>query len=310
MPTGLPKHSGPKTAIVIHLGYGQKLNHVAVLDLNSTYDRVPRALLMKKVNWRLTDNTANMISTILLPMSIKTGGDATKPIGWISRGVPQGSPVSPCLFNLFMNGYAERLSKGMRQCKIPEQDWMLTMFADDVKINANEPQTLQNQLALSERWSTSNDMSWSTSNCTVLTRQRRRHERTIHTIQKNHLNGETDKVAWIRNNQQRSEGTRQDGETEEGKTTTLHAETSRNILEKHGVTDAPKHMRHIRNVEGNVRETHDPTKPGTGPNRGKTGERHHHIHIGNLLRSKKKQAERHRLDQHTTKKKKIEVEKP
>lgn len=43
------------------------------------------------------------------------------------------------------------------------------MFADDVKINPNEPKTLQKLLALSKRWSTSNDMSWSTWKCTILT---------------------------------------------------------------------------------------------------------------------------------------------
>lgn len=31
------------------------------------------------------------------------------------------------------------------------------------------------------------------------------------------------------------------------------------------MTDASKHMRHVRNVNGNIRDTHDPARPGTGP---------------------------------------------
>lgn len=118
---------------------------------------------------RLTDNTTNMASTILQPMAIKVDGDASNARGWVPRGLPQGYPVGLCLLNLFMDGYTERLWEGMRHSKIPEQDRMLTMFADVMKINAIEPQTLQKLLALSERWSTSNDMSWSTSKCTILT---------------------------------------------------------------------------------------------------------------------------------------------
>lgn len=77
---------GTETAIVRNLKVGQKLNHVAVLDLKSANDRVLRDLLMREVNWRLTDNTANMTSTVQQVMAIKTGGDATNAIGWVSRG--------------------------------------------------------------------------------------------------------------------------------------------------------------------------------------------------------------------------------
>lgn len=43
------------------------------------------------------------------------------------------------------------------------------MFADDVKLNAEEPMRLERLLTLSEQWSKRTRMMWSTQKCVVLT---------------------------------------------------------------------------------------------------------------------------------------------
>lgn len=46
-------------------------------------------------------------------------------------------PVRLFLIDLFMDEHAERPSEGKRQYKNREHDWVLTMFVNDVKRNAN-----------------------------------------------------------------------------------------------------------------------------------------------------------------------------
>lgn len=166
---GFQRITGTETAILRHLYLGQKLGYTAVLDLKSAYDTVPRDRLVNETQRVLKANTCSMVTAVLQPMQISTVNDVTDTTGWVTRGVPQGSPVSPCLFNLFMDSYAELLARETAQRGTSKTRWAVTMFADDVKINASDPAVLQQLLSISELWSRSNGMRWSTSKCLALT---------------------------------------------------------------------------------------------------------------------------------------------
>lgn len=106
-----------------------------MLDLKGAYDTGPRNL-MKKVKTRLTGNTSSMIVTVLQRMVVKTVRDSTNTNGLVTNNVPQGAPVSPAMFNLFIYGYAELSTRKTKQLTIQRSEWAVTMFADDVKRNA------------------------------------------------------------------------------------------------------------------------------------------------------------------------------
>lgn len=166
---GFQRNTGTETAIIRHIGHGEELKYSAVLDLQSAYDRVPRNMLMREVTKRLPKDTAGMVSTMMKKMEIVTAGDLTETKGYISRGVPQGSPLSPCLFNLYMDTYPEYLTNRTPRGASEERKWAITMFADDVKVMAADTEVLQALLHRSAEWATNYGMKWSTQKCVIVT---------------------------------------------------------------------------------------------------------------------------------------------
>ncbi len=60
----------------------------------------------------------------------------------VDRGVAQGSPLSPTLYNMFMDTFAELLDT--TPARAPKEPWK--MFADDVKLSTVNEKGLQRLL--------------------------------------------------------------------------------------------------------------------------------------------------------------------
>lgn len=73
---------------------------MAFLDLEKAYDKVDRRLLFTIMRKWIDEETTKMVSSLLGPIRILTSGDPTDYIAYLTRGVPQGSPSSPVLFNI------------------------------------------------------------------------------------------------------------------------------------------------------------------------------------------------------------------
>ena len=114
----------------------------AVLDMRGAYPGVSRYAMATKMRNRLPENVPNMTSPFLSPDTISTLGDETKKERILPVGIPEGSPLSPCLFTISIDILSERLD-----CISPMKcAWPASIFAEDGKLRARSVVTDCRQL--------------------------------------------------------------------------------------------------------------------------------------------------------------------
>ena len=137
---------------------GQKWT--AVLDLKSAYDTVHRDLLLERCAKVLPDHITAMISHTLQTLTVITVGDDTKTEAKIDRGVTQGGPASPTIFNIFIDTLANALQKHQWN---PNIGLPAHLYADDVILHLKSMLDLQRGLIIWERWALKCGMRWALS---------------------------------------------------------------------------------------------------------------------------------------------------
>ena len=137
---------------------------IAVLDLKAAYDSVPRGALMHLVRKALSPDLANMVHLFLAPGKVAAVGDAHPQWYTVDRGVPQGSPLSPCVFNIFMDSLASAVEEAFPKVSSPP----ITLFADDVKFGTKNVEDLQKFLDIATAWADRFSMTWNTNKSWIL----------------------------------------------------------------------------------------------------------------------------------------------
>ena len=104
---GFQKHMGTEIALAqMHIASNQRQNWIVILDLKSPYDQVCRTTLMKRCDEALPEGLANMVSHIIQELEVHTVGGETGTAAKINRGVTQGGPGDPTLFNIYIDTLA------------------------------------------------------------------------------------------------------------------------------------------------------------------------------------------------------------
>jgi hypothetical protein len=161
---GFRRNLGVEQALLrLQRAYAEGPTLTVLLDLRRAYDSVPRAVLLDLVSTRTDAPMAAMIGVLLAPTISQTAGDPTQNTGLISRGVTQGDPKAPTLFNLFMDTLLHRLDP------LRETDGVIA-FADDVTLFASSALELQRRLHIAETWATHYCMDWAPHKSLVISR--------------------------------------------------------------------------------------------------------------------------------------------
>ena len=122
---------------------------VLYIDFSKAFDKIPTDILLSKLNKLSVPN--NLIKLIFALLDnrkqiVRIGGSDSEPLE-ITSGVPQGSPLSPTLFNLFIDDLL-RLKFSSNICA----------YADDIKLFGLADGSLQADLDMIVNWSQSNGM--------------------------------------------------------------------------------------------------------------------------------------------------------
>lgn len=139
---------------------------VTVLDVAKAFDTVPHQIIKpglarKAVPTRICDYIESMYKGC---NTIINGSDGKVEIE-LRRGVKQGDPLSPLLFNLAMDKLIEEINEDTPGIKIGEENIAVLAFADDLVLLGRDKEAAQDQLRQVENYLTKLGMSLAAAKC-------------------------------------------------------------------------------------------------------------------------------------------------
>ena len=155
-----------QVAVCHHAIESKRVQFVIFLDFKAAYDVILSSEVMEALAARRMP--ARLRSLVLSSMftdaayNIVVNGDLSDTISR-NRGLPQGSPLSPAIFNLFVDSLVAELNR--RNCSdIP----YCLFYADDGALLAPDLATAKILLHIAERWAKDHSMTYNVPKCAVL----------------------------------------------------------------------------------------------------------------------------------------------
>lgn len=142
--------------------------YLCFLDLRKAYDLVPHnRLILKLKAMGIGPRFIKLIETMYksTKMAVKIGDKVSEPFKY-ERGVRQGCPTSPQLFNIYIDDLIDELDP----ISVPGLPNGLKglLFADDTVITAESSDELCKKLELIKKWMDENSMEINSSKCGVM----------------------------------------------------------------------------------------------------------------------------------------------
>lgn len=149
-----------------HAIESRRAKYVVFLDFQAAYDvtlasRVMHALEARKMPARLRSLVLSAMFTggsFHLVVNALLSGPISR-----SRGLPQGSPLSPVIFNLFIDPLVAELNRA-NGSNVPR----CLFYADDGALLAPDLRAAKESLRIAERWARDQGMTYNVSKCGVL----------------------------------------------------------------------------------------------------------------------------------------------
>jgi CRISPR-associated protein Cas1 len=133
-------HSVAKAVARVAHWRDQGYHWVVDADIQSYFDNIDHALLLDKLRRTIQDHSLLPLIELWLSATVQPADPAEQPF-LLTKGLPQGSPLSPVLANLYLDDLDEALL---------ERDLRLVRFADDFVILCRDPAQAQQALRLTE----------------------------------------------------------------------------------------------------------------------------------------------------------------
>ena len=148
------------------------------LDMRKAYDTVWKKGLWRRMweigikgkMWRVVRNLYQSVQSCVLVNDERTD--------WfpVNRGLRQGCPLSPILFNIFIDGLARAIKELGRGLRVGSLEVSLLLFADDIVLLADNREAIQEMLDTAESYSRKWGFSFNCKKSAVVIRNRKEEE--------------------------------------------------------------------------------------------------------------------------------------
>ena len=141
--------------VINHRICNNQSTYVGFIDLKKCFDWINRKLLLYCLLCREINGRFYMaIKTLLSGTSacVKINSHTTNFFD-INNGLPQGETMSPTLTCLFLHSLVDTLKSQNLGLKFVNEIVHILMYADDIALIANDPDSMQSMLCLFEKWS-------------------------------------------------------------------------------------------------------------------------------------------------------------
>ena len=156
--------------------------YVVFLDIQAAYDTVDRQLLTQRLLERNTDSRlTHILANMTSESTFFVAADGIQSKSKTTRsGVPQGSSLSPQLYNSFIDVLFDRLKifgesvVGLEKLVEDAQGHIIPSFgfADDIALVTTDLETLRRFLSICEEFSVASRFRWKPSKCKVISSER------------------------------------------------------------------------------------------------------------------------------------------
>ena len=121
--------------------------YICFLDFSKAFDKINRTYLLEKLRGKLDDDLWLIIKKYYDQSLVCVENNKERSELFGTRlGVKQGGPMSPKLFNIYVDGLIERIIKTNLICSIDSIQTGVILYAEDTTIICDKPEKLQQVL--------------------------------------------------------------------------------------------------------------------------------------------------------------------